>query len=115
MSKTIERPKMKIESFAIFVDLPLVVTGQWLPGGEPQRWIAKFQDCDIVRGHIAQSVTGFGETPEEALDALARAVIGQKIRYRPHGQESRYVDVLCDFLAYAGDNGLISWAEEQPF
>lgn len=106
---------MKLESFAMFVDVPLVVTGNWYPC-EGQKWSAKLDNCSTRNGSLIGSVTGFGDSPEAAMDHYAALIVGTTLTHNPYpyGTKEREIQVKCDFLAYSDGVGLISWAEQPP-
>lgn len=63
-----------ISEFAIANGLTMVVVERTLPIGDPSRFYAKFDQCDVQGDGVLVAEYGNGATPEEAIEAYAQKI-----------------------------------------
>jgi hypothetical protein len=86
-------PSMTIEQFADAHNLVMVVMERRLPEGDPSRYYARFEHCEVGGDGFLRGEFGNGRTPEEAIADYATAITLKRIVVGAYTPERREIDV----------------------
>ncbi len=78
-----------IEEFAIANGLTMKVVERTLPIGDPMRFYAMFDQCDVQGDGVLIGEYGNGATPEEAIEAYAQRISLKTLIFNGHTNQER--------------------------
>lgn len=86
-------PCMTIEQFADAHDLVMIVVERSLPEGDPSRYYAHFEHCEVGGDGILHGTFGNGRTPEEAISAYVEEIRFKRLVVEADTARRREIDV----------------------
>jgi len=86
-------PSMTLEQFADVHNLVMKVSERRRPEGDPARYCAHFENCEIGGDGFLRGEFGDGRTPEEAIANYAAAITLKRIVIGAYTPERREIDV----------------------
>ena len=86
-------PSMTIEQFADAHNLVMEVRERRRPEGDPARYYAHFENCEIGGDGILRGAFGDGRTPEDAIANYAAEITLKRIVIGAYTPERREIDV----------------------
>lgn len=105
MKIVVKQPEtLTLEQFAERHDLTMELTERPLeawegPKAAMDRWMARFQDTDVVDGSLLVGTCGNGPTQTEAMNDYAKKISGKKIAVDPFEQNGLRRDIWVPRLS----------------
>ncbi len=97
------KPRMTLEQYAKLYGLDLAVQGHYNTNGFANtsnhiQWAARLVNTEIHEGEFLKSCTGFGPTPEEAIDDCAANISGKVLVVQRYTEPRREIEVGVEFI-----------------
>jgi len=86
-------PSMTIEQFADAHNLVMEVNERRRPEGDPSRYYAHFEHCEVGGDGFLRGAYGNGATPEDAITEYAAAISLKRLVVGAYTPERREIDV----------------------
>lgn len=93
MVTTKKIPVMSLKKFAQLHGLTLLVRERSTPIGDPMRFYARFEDCEVKEGFLLSNSVGNGKTEKEAILDYANNIETKNLVFRAYRADRRDIVV----------------------